>query len=178
ESITLLKNEGNLLPLHADGIKTIAVIGPNANRSMLGGYSGVPKRDVSVLEGIRARLGKRVKVLYSEGCKITVGGSWQQDEVTASDPETDRKQIAEAVKVAQQADVVVLAIGGNEQTSREAWSLKHMGDRTRLDLTGRQQELVTAMLSTGKPVIVFLFNGSPLSIQYLNENVPVIFECC
>jgi len=63
------------------------------------------------------------------------------------------------------------------QTSREAWSLKHMGDRTNLDLVGRQQELVTAMLATGKPVIVFLFNGSPLSIQYLHENVPVIFEC-
>jgi beta-glucosidase len=73
--------------------------------------------------------------------------------------------------------VIVLAIGGNEQTSREAWSIKHLGDRTRLDLIGRQQELVTAVLSTGKPVIVFLFNGSPLSIQYLNENVPAIFEC-
>jgi beta-glucosidase len=106
-----------------------------------------------------------------------VGGSWNQDLVTPSQPEEDRKQIQEAVKVAQQADVVVLAIGGNEQTSREAWSLNHMGDRTRLDLLGRQQELVTAMLSTGKPIIVFLFNGSPLSIQYLNENIPVIFEC-
>ena len=83
----------------------------------------------------------------------------------------------EAVEVAKQADVIVLAIGGNEQTSREAWTLKHMGDRTRLDLIGRQQELVTAMLATGKPVIVFLFNGRPLSIHYLNENVPVIFEC-
>jgi beta-glucosidase len=97
--------------------------------------------------------------------------------VTPSQPEEDRKLIQEAVKVAQQADVVVVAIGGNEQTSREAWSRKHMGDRTSLDLVGRQQELVTAMLSTGKPVIVFLFNGNPLSIQYLNENVPVIFEC-
>ena len=60
--------------------------------------------------------------------------------------------------------MIVLAIGGNEQTSREAWTLKHMGDRTNLDLIGRQHELVTAMLATGKPVIVFLFNGSPLSI--------------
>jgi beta-glucosidase len=177
ESITLLKNEGNLLPLNADGIKTIAVIGPNANRSLLGGYSGVPKRDVTVLEGIRARLGKGVKVLYSEGCKITVGGSWQQDEVTASDPETDRKQIAEAVKVARKADVVVLAIGGNEQTSREAWSLKHLGDRASLDLVGRQEELVQAMLATGKPVVVLLFNGRPISINYVSQNVPAILEC-
>jgi len=118
-----------------------------------------------------------VQVPYSEGCKITVGGSWNQDLVTPSRPEEDQRQIHEAVKVAQQTDVIVLAIGGNEQTSREAWSTKHMGDRTRLDLIGRQQELVTAMLSTGKPVIVFLFNGSPLSSPYLNDNVPAIFEC-
>jgi beta-glucosidase len=76
-----------------------------------------------------------------------------------------------------EADVVVLALGGNEQTSREAWSLKHMGDRTSLDLVGRQEELVRAILSTGKPVIALLFNGRPLSINYLVQNVPVIFEC-
>jgi beta-glucosidase len=79
--------------------------------------------------------------------------------------------------VAEEAEVIVLAIGGNEQTSREAWALKHMGDRTHLELIGRQQELVAAMLATGKPVIVFLFNGSPISIPYLCDNVPVIFEC-
>jgi beta-glucosidase len=71
----------------------------------------------------------------------------------------------------------VLAIGENEQTSREAWNLNHMGDRPSLDLIGRQEELVKAMLATGKPVIVLLFNGRPLSINYLAENVPVIFEC-
>jgi len=177
ETITLLKNEGNLVPLNLRKIKSIAVIGPNADRELLGGNSGKPKFFVSLLEGIRLKVGDRVQVPYSEGCKITVGGSWNQDLVTASHPEDDRKQIQEAVKVAQQADVIVLAIGGNEQTSREAWALKHMGDRTRLDLIGQQQELVTAMLSTGKPVIVFLFNGSPLSIPYLRDHVPVIFEC-
>ena len=83
----------------------------------------------------------------------------------ASDPEEDRKQIAEAVEVAKQADVIVLAIGGNEQTSREAWALNHMGDRTSLDLIGRQEELVKAMVALGKPVIAFLFNGRPLSIN-------------
>ena len=177
ETITLLKNENNLAPLNPTKLKTIAVIGPNSNRSLLGGYSGVPKHNVTVLDGIRAKVGDRVKVLHSEGCKITVGGSWNADEVTPSDPAEDRKQIAEAVEVAKQADVIVLAIGGNEQTSREAWNLKHMGDRTNLDLIGRQDELVKAMLATGKPVIVFLFNGRPLSINYVAENVPVIFEC-
>jgi beta-glucosidase len=177
ETITLLKNANNLVPLNPSKITSIAVIGPNADREMLGGNSCRPKFYTSLLEGIRTKVGDRVQVPYCEGCKITVGGSWNQDLVTLSSPEDDQKQIHEAVNVARQADVVVLAIGGNEQTSREAWSVKHMGDRTRLDLAGRQQELVTAMLATGKPVIVFLFNGSPLSIQYLNENVPVIFEC-
>ena len=177
ETMTLLKNENHLAPLDAAKLKTIAVIGPNAHRPLLGGYSGQPKHNVTVLDGIRAKVGDRVKVLYSEGCKITVGGSWQQDDVVASDPAGDRKQIAAAVKVARQADVIVLAIGGNEQTSREAWSLKHLGDRTSLDLVGRQEELVNAMLATGRPVIVLLFNGRPLSIKNVAANVPVIFEC-
>ena len=177
ETITLLKNQNHLAPLDLTRIKSIAVIGPNANRRLLGGYSGVPKHFVTVLDGIKAKVGDRVKVLYSEGCKITVGGAWHQDEVAASNPDEDRKQIAEAAEAAKQADVIVLAIGGNEQTSREAWNLKHMSDRTSLDLVGRQDKLVQAMLATGKPVMVFLFNGRPLSINYVAENVPVIFEC-
>lgn len=177
EAITLLKNDGNVLPLNLGKIRKIAVVGPNANRSLLGGYSGVPKHDVTVLDGIKARVGTHAEVVYSEGCKITVGGSWNQDEVVPSDPESDRKQIAEAIEVARTADVIVLAIGGNEQTSREAWSLKHMGDRTNLDLVGRQNELVKAMVELGKPVIAFLFNGRPLSINFVKEHVPAIFEC-
>jgi beta-glucosidase len=177
ETITLLRNEKNLLPLNPRKIKTIAVIGPNADRELLGGYSGRPRFYTSVLEGIRAKVGDRVKVPYCEGCKITVGGSWNQDLVTPGNVEEDRKLIAEAVKVAKQADVVVLAIGGNEQTSREAWSLKHLGDRPSLDLIGRQEGLVRTILTTGKPVIVILFNGRPISINYLAENVPAILEC-
>jgi beta-glucosidase len=177
EAVTLLRNEGNIVPLELKRLKTIAVIGPNAHRSLLGGYSGVPKNDVSVLDGIKAKVGDRAQVLYSEGCKITIGGNWNQDEVVPSNPEEDRKQIAEAVEVAKRADVIVLAIGGNEQTSREAWGLNHMGDRTNLDLIGRQEELVKAMVALGKPVVVFLFNGRPLSINYVNQNVPAIFEC-
>jgi beta-glucosidase len=177
EAITLLKNENGLAPLDLGKIKTLAVIGPNADRTLLGGYSGRPKHEITVLQGIREKLGKKVKVLYSEGCKITIGGNWNQDEVVPSDPEEDRRQIAEAVRVARKADAIVLAIGGNEQTSREAWGLNHMGDRTSLDLIGRQEELVKAMVATGKPVIVFLFNGRPLSINWIDQNVPVIYEC-
>ncbi len=177
ETITLLKNENRLAPLDPSKLSSIAVIGPNAHRVLLGGYSGLPKANVTVLEGIQAKVGDRVKVLYSEGCRITEGGSWQQDEVVPSDPAEDRKRIAEAVRVANQADVIVLAIGGNEQTSREAWGLKHMGDRTSLDPIGLQDELVDAMVATGKPVIVFLFNGRPISINNVAKKVPVIFEC-
>ena len=177
ETITLLKNEGGLLPLNASAIQTIAVIGPNADRPMLGGYSGQPAHCSTVLDGVRARVPKSVKVLYSEGCMITQPGSWNQDEVLPSDPDEDRKLIAVAVRTARKADVIVLAIGGNEQTSREAWSLKHMGDRTSLDLIGRQDELVRALLAVGKPAVVLLFNGRPLSIRDVAESVPAILEC-
>jgi beta-glucosidase len=177
EAITLLKNENHTVPLDRKKIKTLAVIGPNANRSLLGGYSGVPKYSVTVLDGIKEKLGDSVNVVYSEGCKITVGGSWNQDDVTPSDPEEDRKEIAAAVEVAKTADVVVLAIGGNEQTSREAWARNHMGDRTSLDMVGMQDELVRQIVALGKPVVAFVFNGRPLSINSVKETVPAIFEC-
>ena len=176
ETITLLKNDGGIAPLNPRSIKTMAVIGPNADRPLLGGYSGQPKNYSTVLEGIRSRAGS-IKVLYHEGCKITIGGSWQQDEVVPSDPIEDRRSIAEAVKVAKQADVVVLAIGGNEQTSREAWALNHMGDRASLDLVGRQDELIDAIAATGKPIVALLFNGRPISIRNLTEKAQAIFEC-
>ena len=177
ETITLLRNDANVLPLDLARLEAIAVIGPNAHRSLLGGYSGVPPHDITVLDGIKARVGGAAEILYSEGCKITIGGSWTEDTVTPSDPEEDRRQIAEAVRVASRADVIVLASGGNEQTSREAWSLRHMGDVTNLDLVGRQNELVAAMLATGKPVIALLFNGRPVSATFVSENVPAILEC-
>ena len=177
ETMVLLKNDGAVLPLDLATLGTIAVIGPNANRSLLGGYSGIPRHDVTVLEGIRAHVADRASVVHAEGCRITIGGSWVQDEVVPSDPEEDRRLIAEAVEVARGADVIVLAIGGNEQTSREAWSRRHMGDRTSLDLVGRQNELVDAMLATGKPVVALLFNGRPLAMARVAERVPAIVEC-
>jgi beta-glucosidase len=176
KTITLLKNAGGVAPLDLQKIKTLAVIGPNADRRLLGGYSGRPRHCSTLLEGIRNRA-ESVNILYHEGCKITVGGSWEQDEVVASDPEEDCRSIAEAVEVAKQADAVVLAIGGNEQTSREAWKLNHLGDRASLDLVGLQDELVNAVAGTGKPIVAFLFNGRPLSIRNLMQKVPAIFEC-
>jgi beta-glucosidase len=143
----------------------------------LGGYSGVPVFFTTVFEGIREKVGDKIKVSYSEGCKITTTSGWSQDKVEVPTPEDDRKQIKEAVALARTADVIVLAIGQNEQISREAWALNHMGDRTDLDLIGRQNELIDAMVATGKPVIAFVFNGSPLSFNNLVEKVPAVFEC-
>jgi beta-glucosidase len=177
EAIALLKNEGGTLPLRAGAQKTIAVIGPNANRKLLGGYSGEPKYYTTVFEGIKNKIGSGVNVLYSEGCKITVGGSWNDDVVTFSDPEDDRKSIKEAVAVALKADLVILVVGDNEQTSREAWNKVHMGDRANLELFGMQNELVKVIVETGKPVVVVLFNGRPVSINYIQKHVPAILEC-
>jgi beta-glucosidase len=177
ETIVLLKNENNLLPLVPKEHGTLAVIGPNADRTLLGGYSGKPKYYTSVLQGIKDRVGGDVNVLSSEGCKITLGGSWDEDRVAPSDPEADRISIAEAVATAEQADTVILALGGNEQTSREAWSKIHLGDRASLELVGMQNDLLKAILQTGKPVVVLLFNGRPNAIPYIQEHVPAILEC-
>ncbi len=177
ETIVLLKNENNLLPIDSNKIKTLAVIGPNANRKLLGGYSGVPKYYTTVLEGIKNKVGSKTNVLYSEGCKITIGGSWNDDEVIPSNEEENKKLIDEAVKTAELSDTVILVLGGNEQTSREAWNKNHMGDRPSLDLLGMQNQLVEKILKIGKPVIVVLFNGRPKSINYINDNVPAILEC-
>jgi beta-glucosidase len=176
KTITLLKNDGGILPLAPEGIRRIAVIGPNADRVMLGGYSGVPLQADTVLQGIRARVPAGIDVLYHEGCKITIGGSWTQDDVTAADPEENRRSIQAAAAVAAQADVVILAIGDNEQTSREAWATNHLGDRPSLDLAGQQDELVEAVAATGRPVVVLLFSGRPPSIPRVADRAAAILE--
>jgi beta-glucosidase len=177
QTITLLKNDNKVAPLTRDKVKHIAVIGPNANRILLGGYSGEPTFFTTVFDGIKQKAGDKIKVSYSEGCKITTTSGWSQDKVEVPTVEEDRRQIKEAIALARTADVIVLAIGQNEQVSREAWSKEHMGDRTTLDLVGRQDELIDAMVATGKPVVAFVFNGSPLSFNNLVKKVPAIFEC-
>jgi beta-glucosidase len=176
KTITLLKNDSGLLPLDEHRVRRIAVIGPDADRVMLGGYSGVPLHADTVLQGIRLRAPADVEVLHHEGCRITIGGSWQQDEVTPADPDENRRSIREAAAVAAQADVVVLAIGDNEQTSREAWAANHLGDRPSLDLVGEQQELVDAVAATGTPVVVLLFSGRPASIRRVAGQAGAILE--
>jgi beta-glucosidase len=168
ETPVLLKNDSNIVPLNINKIKTIAVIGPNANRTLLGMYSYKPKQFITVLDGIKSKVKSKINVLYSEGCRIN---QIKNNENTIVTPEENKGAIDSAIRVAQKSDVIVLAIGANEQISAESV------DRANLDLVGSQNDLVKAMLAIGKPVIVLLFNGSPLCINYIKENVPVIFEC-
>lgn len=176
QTITLLENDG-VLPLSLKKLGTIAVIGPNADRPLLGGYSGRPRHISTILSGIREYVADAAEVLYHEGCKITQGGSWWEDEVVASDPDEDRRLIAEAVEVAKRSDVVVLVVGGNEQTSREAWMSNHMGDRTNLQMVGQQDELAEALAATGKPIISVLSNGRPLAVSNLASKSSALLEC-
>ncbi|MFN3405465.1 MAG: glycoside hydrolase family 3 N-terminal domain-containing protein [Cytophagaceae bacterium] len=178
ESIILLKNENNTLPLDKSKLKKVAVVGPNADKCILGGYSDEPFVKITPFQAIKEKLGPSVQVIYSEGCKITEeGGSWYTDKVTLPKPEEDQKRIKEAETAVQGADVILLFIGGNEETSREAWSKTHMGDRVNLNLIGAQNDLVKAMVKTGKPVVVVLNNGSPLIFNEINNTVPAILEC-
>jgi beta-glucosidase len=177
-SIVLLKNDKNTLPLDKTKLKSVAVIGPNANRAHLGGYTDPnPPRTVSILDGIKNKVGSAIKVNYAEGVKITKeGGNWFGDTITLNDAASDQKLIDEAVKTAKNSDSVILVIGGNEDTNKEGWAENHLGDRDSLDLVGRQNDLVKAILATGKPTVVFMINSGPLAINYVAENVPAILE--
>ncbi len=182
KSLVLLKNDG-LLPLDAGKIKTLAVIGPNAAGLHLGGYSADPGHGLSVLDGIRRKVGEQMQVLFAEGCKITkedFGGQgwrgWHESTDEPADPVKDEYLIAEAVETARRADVALLVIGENETVCREAWGEQHLGDRDSLDLPGRQDDLVRRVVETGVPVVVLLINGRPLSVNYAAEHVNALFE--
>ncbi|HEX4371191.1 MAG TPA: glycoside hydrolase family 3 N-terminal domain-containing protein, partial [Rhizomicrobium sp.] len=171
----LLKNDGTL-PLSTSKMKTLAVIGPNAAAIRLGGYSGVPRRAISVLDGIRAKVGSRVNIVSAEGVKITENDDWWADEVKLADPAQNERMIQQAVEVAKNADEIVLVLGDTEQTSREAWAKNHLGDRDRLDLVGQQDDLANAMFALGKPVVVVLLNGRPLSVVNVAAKANALIE--
>ena len=180
ESIVLLKNDG-ILPLRRDAFKSIAVIGPCASDLYFGGYSGEPFSKTSLLEGIREKAGKNTEVLFAPGCKLTVNTStsyfnWKYDDIVFASREENLRLIDEAVKVASKAEVVILAIGENDHLCREAWAKTHIGDNMTLDLFGEQNELVQAVIATGKPVIVYLTNGRPLSVNSIAASVPALIE--
>jgi beta-glucosidase len=180
EAMVLLKNNNKTLPFDPAKIKTIAVIGPNAADIHLGGYSSSPMKGVSVLEGIRAFAKDKFQVFYTEGCKLTLNKecNWHVNEnPILNNPENDRNLIVEATEIAKRSDAVVLVLGENELICREAWSENHLGDRDNLNLVGQQNELADAILKTGKPTVILLINGRPITINELSKKAPAIIEC-
>jgi len=171
----LLKNDGTL-PLHADRIKTLAVIGPNAAVTLLGGYSNVPAHTVSLLQGIKARVGVNTRIVTAEGVRITASGDWYTDKVVLEDPAANRQRIREAVAVAREADTIVLAIGANPAITREGWDSNHLGDRADLGLVAQQDELARQLFALGKPVVVVLINGAPLAIPGVAAHANALLE--
>jgi beta-glucosidase len=175
ESIVLLKNDGTL-PLDTHRIRTLAVIGPNAGVARLGGYSEVPAHSVSILEGIRNLVGKRVRVVTARGVELVAKGDQYTDEVVLPTPAENRALIRQAVQVARQADEIVLAIGTRGALCREGWADNHLGDRDSLSLVDEQQQLADALFALGKPVVVVLINGCPLAVDEVAHKANALIE--
>ncbi|HWN11344.1 MAG TPA: beta-glucosidase BglX [Pyrinomonadaceae bacterium] len=157
-SLVLLKNENDVLPL-ARSLKSIAVVGPLADnqKDVIGSWTGdgKPEDAVTLLAGIKSKVSPQTIVKYAKGSEIN-------DEATTG--------FDEAVRIARDSDAVVVALGESAEMSGEAAS------RSSLDLPGRQLDLVKALHATGKPIVVVLMNGRPLTINWLAENVPAIVE--
>ncbi|NRA30520.1 MAG: glycoside hydrolase family 3 C-terminal domain-containing protein [Parvularculaceae bacterium] len=170
----LLKNVEGALPLDAQGLSKIAVIGPNSDVTVLGGYSDEPRQTVSILEGIRAAVGDHLDVAHAKGVTLTNNRSWWDDEVELTDPASNQASIAEAVEVAGGVDVIIVAFGGDESTSREAWSETHMGDRDDVVPVGEQRELIEALSQTGIPMIGVVISGRPLALTDVQDHFDAI----
>ena len=176
KSVVLLKNDNGILPLNPANIRRLTVVGTHARNTPIGGYSDEPKHVVSVLEGLQTAAKGRFQVDYAEGVRLTETRCWSYDEVKLVPADVNRKLIAEAVEAARKSDVVVMVLGENEQLSREAWADNHLGDRASLDLVGQQEDLARAIFALGKPTIVIMLNGRPLSVNYLAANSPALIE--
>lgn len=172
KTIVLLKNDG-LLPLNKQELKSIAVIGPNADsrEALVGNYEGTASQYITILDGIREVVGEDVRIHYSVGCHLYKDRS--QDLGEPGD------RIAEAVNCAEISDVVVLCLGldatieGEEMHQSNAYG---SGDKYDLNLPGQQQKLMEAVYATGKPVILVLLAGSALSVTWADENVAAIMN--
>jgi beta-glucosidase len=157
-SIVLLKNEKDLLPVRKD-IKSLALIGPLADNksNLLGCWNAVGREaeNVTVLEGLKKKVSPSTKILFTKGCDIN---------------NDSKSGFGEALDIAKKSDMIVLVLGEESDMSGEAAS------RSSLDLPGVQKELIKEILAIGKPVVLVLMNGRPLSIQWENEKVPAILE--
>jgi beta-glucosidase len=170
EGIVLLKNEGNLLPLKKT-FKSIAVIGPNANdaENLFGDYSAqvVLQHVSTILDGIKAKVSPAARVIYAKGCAVN---------------DQDKSGFEKALQAVKSSEVAVVVVG--EQSRREGDDAKNLPaptdgegyDVASLDLTGVQEDLIEAIQATGKPVVLVLVNGRPLSTRWAAEHIPAILE--
>jgi beta-glucosidase len=176
-SIVLLKNETQLLPLKKQG--TIALIGPLANsqRDMIGNWSaaGDASKAVTLLQGIKNKLGDGVKILHAPGAYITsdtamLKKAYQKARIEAQDTANAAQMLNDAVALAKQADVVIMALGESQGMSGEAAS------RSNISIPENQQQLLKAVHATGKPIVLVLMNGRPLALEWEDAHIPSILE--
>ena len=172
ESVVLLKNSG-ILPLDRNKVKTIGVVGPNANSraALIGNYHGTSSRYITVLEGIQDAVGEETRVYYSEGCHLF------KDKVENLSAGPDR--ISEAVAVAKHSDVVVLCVGldeGLEGEEGDTGNSYASGDKVDLLLPQPQRKLLEAMVKTGKPVILINMTGSAMDLKYAHEHCAAVLQ--
>ncbi|MBZ4189132.1 beta-glucosidase BglX [Niabella beijingensis] len=179
ESFVLLKNEKETLPLKKTS--KIALIGPlaDAANNMAGTWSvaTVQDRSISVLAGLKAAAGDKAAVLYAKGCNLTEDAALEERATMFGktlnrerDTRTPEVMKEEALKIANEADVIVAAMGESAEFSGESSS------RTDLDIPGRQQDLLKALLKTGKPVVLVLFTGRPLTLNWEQQHLPAILN--
>lgn len=172
QSFVLLKNENNVLPLDRKSVKNILVTGPLADQTsfLTSRYGPSHLTNISVLEGVKTYLGKSTNVSYMKGCDL-VDANWPESEIFPTDlTAAEKAKMDSAVAVAKQSDVIIAVMGENEEMVGESKS------RTSLDLPSRQEALLKALKATGKPVILILVNGQPLTINWANRYVDGIIE--
>ena len=175
-SVVLQKNDG-VLPLNGRRVGKLLLLGTHARDTPIGGYSDVPRHVVSIHEALVGEAKSQgFDFEYREAVRLTETREWAADEVRFIDPAVNARLIAEAVEAAKTADTIVMVLGDNEQTTREAWSDTHLGDRDSLELIGQQNDLAAAIFALNKPTIVFLLNGKPLAINLLHAKANAIIE--
>ncbi|NMH89861.1 glycoside hydrolase family 3 N-terminal domain-containing protein [Flavivirga algicola] len=172
ESIVLLKNSDNMLPLDFSKYKSVLVTGPNAKaiNHSVSRYGPSNIEVVSVYEGIKQKFPKDVHIKYAKGCDF-FDENWPDSEIIPTLPSiSDQEEIDKAVEMAKTVGLAIVVVGDDEETVGESRS------RTSLDLPGNQQQLVEAIYNTGTPVVIVLINGRPLTINWINKYVPAVVE--
>ncbi len=173
EAIVLLKNENRLLPLDISEYKNILVCGPNAKeeKSSASRYGPNHIDVISGFEGIEALVGEQTKIDYAKGCLLFDPKTWPQEELYPVEiGKEEQKLMEDAVKKAKKSDLIIAFLGEDDRIAGEARS------RSSLDLPGNQRKFLMELKKTGKPVVLVLINGRPLSINWANENIPAIVE--